>query len=107
MLEINFKKSKPKSLIPVIIQEDKTGEVLMLGYMDGESLVKTRETGFVHFWSRSRKKLWKKGETSGNMLRVKKIFSDCDKDALLVKIGLIGKTVCHKGNKSCFFDSLK
>lgn len=91
-----------KKLTPAIIQEDKTGEVLMLGYMDGEALRKTKETRLVHFWSRSRKKIWKKGETSGNLLKVREIYMDCDNDAFLIKIQLLGKNVCHTGNKSCF-----
>src|SRR3989344_2160745 len=90
-------------LIPTIIQDYKTLEVYMLGYSNKESLEKTRETGLVYFWSRSRKKLWMKGEESGNKLKVVDIFFDCDKDAILIKVKLIGKNVCHTGNKSCFF----
>lgn len=94
-------------LLPVIIQENKTGEVLMLGYMNQDALEKTQKTGFVHFWSRSRKKIWKKGETSGNYLKTKRIFIDCDNDALLVKVETFGRAICHTGNRSCFADSLK
>lgn len=93
---------KNKSLIPVIIQEEKTDEVLMLGYMNKEALEKTKKEGFVCFWSRKRKRLWMKGETSGNKLRVKKIVTDCDNDALLIRVVIIGNGVCHMGYKSCF-----
>lgn len=94
-------------LIPTIIQDYKTLEIYMLGYSNKESLGKTIDTGFIYFWSRSRNKLWMKGEKSTNKLKVKNIFFDCDKDAILIKIKLIGKTVCHTGNKSCFFNKLK
>lgn len=89
-------------LIPVIIQEKKNGEVLMLGYMNKEALLKTQDTGYVWFYSRSRKKLWMKGETSGNKLKVWKILTDCDNDSILIRVELIGSAVCHLGNKSCF-----
>ncbi len=89
-------------LIPAIIQDNKNKQILMLGYMNDIALKKTKETGFVYFWSRSRKKLWKKGEQSGNKLKVKQIYADCDNDALLIKAELIGKNVCHTGSKSCF-----
>ena len=97
---LNFRKTK--GLIPAVIQENNTDEILMLGYMNNEAFMKTQKTGFVHFWSRTRKKIWKKGETSGNMLTVKKIYTDCDKDTLLIKVELMGENVCHKGTKSCF-----
>ena len=89
-------------LIPAIIQEDKTGQILMLGYMNKEAFDKTQKEGMVYFWSRKRKQLWLKGETSGNKLKVKKIYTDCDKDTLLIKTELMGENVCHKGYKSCF-----
>ena len=94
---------KNNNLRPTIIQDYKTLEVYMLGYSNKESLKKTINTGFIYFWSRSRNKLWMKGEKSGNKLRVKGIYFDCDKDAILIKVKLIGKNVCHTGNKSCFF----
>lgn len=104
-VDLDFKKQK--GLIPAIIQEEKTGEVLMLGYMNEESLKLTQEKGYVVFWSRSRKQLWMKGETSGNKLKVKKIFTDCDKDTLLIKVEIEGEgIVCHTGNKSCFFEEI-
>jgi phosphoribosyl-AMP cyclohydrolase len=96
-----------KKLIPAVIQDYKSLQVYMLGYMNKKSLTLTRQTGFVWFWSRSRKKLWMKGETSGNRLKVKKIFIDCDGDTLLIKAELIGSAVCHTGNLSCFFTELE
>ncbi len=89
-------------LTPVIIQDYKSGEILMLGYMNKKALEKTKVSKWVYFWSRSRKKLWLKGETSGNKLRVKKIFTDCDADTLLIKVELTGKNVCHTGSRTCF-----
>ena len=93
-------------LTPAIIQDIKTQRVLMLGYVNSEALQKTKETGWVWFWSRSRKKLWLKGETSGNKLKVKEMFSDCDNDSLLIKVELIGTYVCHTQNYSCFFTKI-
>ena len=92
-----------KGLIPVIIQDIKTNEVLMLAYMNKTALKKTIETGRTHFWSRSRKKYWMKGETSGNVQLVKKILYDCDKDTLLIKVKQVGAGACHTGKRSCFF----
>lgn len=100
---LNFKKGG--GLIPSIIQDYKSGKIYMLGYMNEESLKLTKQTGWVHFWSRSRKKLWMKGEESDNRLKVKKIFTDCDQDTLLLKVELIGKYVCHTGKKTCFYSS--
>lgn len=100
MKKINFRKSS--GLVPVIIQEDTTGEVLMLGYMSQEAWQKTLKEGFVYFWSRRRKKLWLKGEKSGNKFVVKKILLDCDEDTILIQVKLISQGACHKGNKSCF-----
>ncbi|MBM3282919.1 phosphoribosyl-AMP cyclohydrolase [Candidatus Gottesmanbacteria bacterium] len=104
MKKINFQKSG--LLIPAVIQDVDTLEILMLGYMNKQSFNKTLKEGLVYFWSRSRRKIWKKGEISGNKLGVKAIFSDCDKDALLIKVKLIGKNVCHTGNKSCFYTKI-
>ena len=94
-----------KGLIAAIIQDAENGEVLMLGYMNEESLKKTLETGQVWFYSRSRQELWHKGETSGSYLNVRAIFKDCDDDALLLQVEATGP-VCHTGNKSCFFRKL-
>ena len=95
-----------QDLIPVIIQENKTGEVLMLGYMDTQAVNRTIKTGFVWFWSRSKKRLWMKGERSGNTLMVEIILIDCDNDSLLIKVTLAGSAVCHNGEKSCFYQKL-
>ena len=89
-------------LIPAIAQDYETGEVLMLAYMNDEALAKTRETGKAHYWSRSRKKLWLKGETSGNFQVVKEIRIDCDSDAVLLLVEQKGGA-CHTGYRSCFY----
>ena len=89
-------------LIPVIVQEDKTQEVLMLAYMNKEAFEKTIQTGKTHFWSRSRKKMWLKGEESCHFQHVKGIFFDCDIDTLLVKV-VQESGACHEGYRSCFF----
>ncbi|NOX97640.1 MAG: phosphoribosyl-AMP cyclohydrolase [Nitrospirae bacterium] len=91
-----------KGLIPVVIQEVETNEVLMLAYMNETSLSATLETGRTHFWSRSRGKLWKKGEVSGCEQIVHEIFVDCDEDSLLIKVHQKGGA-CHTGYKSCFY----
>ena len=92
-------------LIPAIVQDDATGGVLMLGYMDEEAIRRTLEKGLVTFWSRSRQEYWTKGETSGNVLRLKEIRKDCDADALLVRADPAGPT-CHTGERSCFYRDL-
>lgn len=92
-------------LIPVIIQDSRTREVLMLGYADREAAEKTLETRTAWFWSRSRKTLWNKGETSGNFLHVERVLSDCDEDTLLLLCRPDGP-VCHTGNRSCFFRTI-
>ena len=91
----------PGGLAPAIIQHADTAQVLMLGYVNAESLTATQRTGLVHFWSRSRDALWKKGETSGNTLAVVDISADCDEDALLIRARPAGPT-CHRGTTSCF-----
>ncbi len=93
------------SLLPVIVQHARSGEVLMLGYMNEEALTATRTSGFVTFYSRSRQRLWRKGETSGHTLRVVEILQDCDGDALLILAEPAGPT-CHTGRPSCFFRDL-
>ncbi len=95
-----------KGLIPVIIQDYKTGEVLMMAYMNRASLKRTLASGKTCFWSRSRKKYWTKGETSGNFQFVKSIYYDCDKDALLIKVRQVG-VACHTGKRSCFYRRIK
>ena len=97
----NLDFEKQGGLIPAIIQDADTSKVLMLGYMNEESLKITQETGKVTFWSRTRKCLWTKGETSGNFLNVVSIKEDCDKDTLLIKVNPVG-TVCHTGSDTCF-----
>lgn len=102
-MQVDFSKIKfdEKGLIPAIIQDAATNAVLMLAYMNGESLAKTVETGYTWFWSRSRQELWNKGATSGNLQRVVEMYYDCDGDALLVKAELSGPA-CHTGEYSCF-----
>jgi phosphoribosyl-AMP cyclohydrolase/phosphoribosyl-ATP pyrophosphohydrolase/phosphoribosyl-AMP cyclohydrolase len=103
-LETFFLKS---DLIPAIIQDIETDVVLMLAYMNRESLAKTLETGYTWFWSRSRGELWNKGGTSGNLQKVIDIYSDCDDDTLLIKVEQLGeKKACHTGNYSCFFTKI-
>ena len=97
---------RKKPLIPVIVQDIENGEVLMLAYMNKEAFEKTLSTGYAHYYSRSRQKLWKKGETSGNIQEVKKILLDCDSDTLLLKVSQTGPA-CHTGRKSCFYKDLK
>lgn len=92
-------------LLPAIIQDYASGEVLMLAYMNRESLQKTLETGLTWFWSRSREQFWQKGESSGNIQEVQEIFIDCDADTLLVKVKQTGPA-CHTGERSCFYRSL-
>ena len=95
-----------KGLIPAIAQDDDTGEVLMLGYMDKEALRRTLSSGEVWFYSRSRQELWHKGETSGSRIKVRSIWKDCDSDTILIK-GKATGPVCHTGNKTCFFQQLE
>jgi len=104
MEKLDFEKMG--GLIPVIVQDESTNEVLMLGFMNEEAWKKTLKIKKVTFWSRTRNTLWTKGETSGNFLNVKKIFIDCDNDTLLIKADAVGPT-CHTGNKTCFFKELK
>jgi phosphoribosyl-AMP cyclohydrolase len=103
-MDLDF--SKLNGLLTAVIQDHQTGRVLMVGFMNDESFRKTVETGFVTFFSRSRNKLWMKGETSGHRLVVKEISTDCDRDALLVKVEALGPGVCHEGYESCFFRRL-
>ena len=93
-------------LIPAVVTEEGTNEVLMLAYMNRESLAKTLETGYTWFWSRSRQELWNKGATSGHLQKVIDIFADCDDDTLLLTVEQTG-AACHTGNHSCFFKKIK
>lgn len=94
-------------LIPAVIQDYQTKDVLMLGFVDENALGCTQRSGEVHFFSRSRKRLWKKGETSGHVLRVKEILVDCDADALLIRVEAVGPGVCHEGYRTCFFRKME
>ncbi len=96
-----------KGLIPAIIQDAESREVLMMAYMNAESLAKTVSSGFTHFWSRSRGKFWKKGETSGHIQEVRRILYDCDKDTLLIEVIQRGPGACHTGHRSCFFTDIE
>ncbi|MEO7192211.1 MAG: phosphoribosyl-AMP cyclohydrolase [Vicinamibacterales bacterium] len=99
--------TKLDGLIPAVIQDADTNEVLMVGFMNHEALQLTQATGFATFYSRTRQKLWMKGETSGNRLAVVALFTDCDDDTVLVKVRRLGQgAVCHTGERSCFFRAL-
>ena len=103
---MNLDFAKTDGLITAVIQDHATGRVLMVGYMNEEAFRMTVETGFATFWSRSRRKLWLKGESSGHRLVVKEIATDCDLDALVVKVEAQGPGVCHAGYESCFYRTL-
>ena len=96
----DFEKSE---LIPAIAQDAESGDVLMMAYMNKDAYEETLKTGRVCYYSRSRQKLWRKGEESGNVQELKEIFFDCDADTLLVKVNQIGGAACHEGYRSCFF----
>jgi phosphoribosyl-AMP cyclohydrolase len=99
--------TKLHGLIPAIVQDDESGEVLMVGFMNQEALTATQESGFATFFSRSRGKLWTKGETSGNRLAVQRMLVDCDDDTVLLRVKRLGDgNVCHTGERSCFFRDL-
>jgi len=102
MLKMDF--SKLSGLIPAVVQDETSGEVLMVGFMNEEALQRTRTTGFATFFSRSRNALWTKGETSGNRLKVTALLVDCDEDTVLLKVTRLGDgNVCHTGERTCFF----
>ena len=103
MLQLKYEKD---GLIPAIVQDRHSGKVLMLGYMNADAYFRTLSSGFVTFFSRTRQKLWTKGETSGHRLRVREIRVDCDQDALLIQADLTGPGCCHMGYRSCFFRKL-
>ncbi len=105
MIELDF--SKGDGLLPAIAQDYRTGEVLMLAYINKQSWEETLKTGNATYWSRSRNKLWKKGEESGNVQKIKEIFVDCDNDTVLFKVDQIGSAACHTGYRSCFYRSIK
>ncbi|MCK9363883.1 MAG: phosphoribosyl-AMP cyclohydrolase [Syntrophales bacterium] len=101
MTEPDFEKGK--GLVPAVVQDYETGDVLMVAYMNRESWQKTIETGKAHYWSRSRQSLWLKGETSGNFQIVREVRIDCDDDTVLLKVDQIGGAACHTGHRSCFY----
>ena len=104
-MEIDF--DKMQGLVPAVIQDAETAELLMLGFMNREALAATLRTGFVTFYSRTRQKLWTKGETSGNRLEVVAAWTDCDRDTVLLRVHVLGEgKVCHTGTKSCFTEKL-
>lgn len=95
--------TKGGGLLPAIVQDAQTGEVLMMAYMSPESYAETLTTGRAVYYSRSRKKLWRKGEESGNVQQVRAVFVDCDLDTILLRVDQVGGAACHEGYKSCFF----
>lgn len=102
MIELDFAKSAD-GLIPAIAQDWQTGEVLMLAYINEEAWRHTLDTGNATYWSRSRRKLWVKGESSGNVQKIKEILVDCDEDAVIYKVDQIGGAACHTGYRTCFY----
>ena len=102
--DLDFEKFS--GLLPVIAQEHESGRVLMLAYVNLEAVRKTQETGYAHYWSRSRNSLWKKGESSGHVQQITEVLVDCDVDTLLYKVSQTGPA-CHTGEKSCFFRELQ
>ena len=98
---------KLDGLIPAVVQDDESNEVLMVGFMNDAALAHTRKSGFATFFSRTRGQLWTKGETSGNRLEVRRILVDCDEDTVLLRVKRLGTgNVCHTGERSCFFQEL-
>jgi len=100
---MNLDFAKLQGVVPAVVQDHNSGRVLMLGFMNEEAFRHTLETGFATFFSRSRQKLWLKGESSGHRLVVKEMFTDCDEDTVLLKVEALGPGVCHAGYESCFF----
>lgn len=96
-----------KGLIPAIAQDEESGAILMMAWMNQTALEKTLETGEVHYWSRSKNALWKKGETSGNVQILKDILIDCDQDTILLSVEQTGNAACHTGRKTCFYRRLE
>ena len=95
-----------QGLIPAVIQDDTTNEVLLVAFMNEEALQRTRETGYTHFFSRSRNKIWRKGEQSGNVQEVRAIFLNCEENSLLIRVVQHGDAACHDGYKSCYYRRL-
>ena len=105
MIHVDF--DKTGGLVPAIVQDNETGEILMLAYMNQEALNATLSTGKATYYSRSRQTLWVKGETSGNVQLVKEIRIDCDDDTVLIKVEQLGGAACHKGHRSCFYQKVE
>ncbi len=106
-MKVEGLKFDERGLVPAVVQEDETGEVLVIGFMNDEALRTTFERGLVTFWSRSREELWTKGDTSGNRLRLVRILYNCEESTLLVRARLEGDAVCHTGNRTCFYRELE
>jgi phosphoribosyl-AMP cyclohydrolase len=105
MIELDFKKGN--GLLPAIVQDCKSGKILMLAYIDRESWEKTLEKGEAHYWSRSRGEIWHKGDTSGHVQKIREILVDCDNDAVLFKVEQVGGAACHTGYESCFYRKIE
>jgi phosphoribosyl-AMP cyclohydrolase len=106
MIKLNFTKSADR-LLPAIVQDHGSGEILMLAYINELAWEKTLETGKAHYWSRSRNKLWLKGESSGHVQIIQEIFIDCDEDTVVFKVEQLGGAACHTGHRSCFFRKIE
>ncbi len=104
-MEVNIKYDG-NGLIPAIVQDAANGEVLMMAYMNEQSLKETIRSGYTHFWSRSRQKFWKKGESSGHVQEVKEILIDCDGDTIVIKVIQHGPGACHTGHRTCFYRNM-
>jgi phosphoribosyl-AMP cyclohydrolase len=105
MIQLDF--SKSGGLVPAVVQDYQTGEILMLAYMNPDAFNATLRTGKATYYSRSRKTLWVKGETSGNIQRIKEIHIDCDNDTVLLKVEQLGGAACHTGHRSCFYKKVE
>ncbi len=101
MLELDF--TKGNGLLPAIVQDYKSGKVLMLAYINRESWEKTLDTGEAHYWSRSRREIWHKGDTSGHVQKIRQVLVDCDSDAVVFRVEQVGGAACHTGYESCFY----
>ena len=101
MIELDF--SKNSGLIPAIVQDFRSGKVLMLAYINQASWEKTLKTGEAHYWSRSRQELWHKGQSSGHVQKIREIYADCDNDTVLFRVEQIGGAACHTGHETCFY----
>ena len=105
MIKLDF--NKTGGLVPAIVQDYRTGEILMLAYMNPDAFNATLSTGKATYYSRSRQTLWVKGETSGNIQRIKEIYIDCDDDTVLLKVEQLGGAACHTGHRSCFYKKVE